>query len=91
LALPGLIGERLFNLFDLDKDGYLEKQEFKKGLGRMFSQSFKENVRLIYDLFDFDSDGKVSKEDIRTLLSHVPLAQAFDIKKVKTEISSNAK
>ena len=36
----------------------------------------------MYDLFDFDSDGFVSKEDIRTLLSHVPLVQLFEVTSV---------
>jgi len=89
--LPGLIGERILYLFDIDKDGYLEEQEFRKGLKRMPSQSFEEYVRLVYDLFDFNFDGKISKEDIRTLFSHVPLVQILDVKKIKTETNSNAR
>lgn len=69
----------MFNLFDEDKDGYLGKEEFQKGLCRLFANAFEEKVRLVYDLFDFDLDGTIVKEDIRTLLSHVPLAQLLDV------------
>ena len=81
MLLPGLIGERIFNLFDSNKDGFLGRKDFQEGLCRLFECTFEENIRLIYDLFDFDSDGKISKEDIRILLSHVPLAQLVDLTK----------
>ncbi len=81
MSLPGLIGERVFALLDTDKDGYLKKAEFQKGLCRLFANTFEESSRLIYDLFDFDSDGKISKEDIRTLLSHVPLVKILELLK----------
>ena len=79
MTLPGLIGERVFNLFDADRDGFLGKKEFMSGFYRLFSCTFEENLKLVYDLFDFDSDGKISKEDMRTLLSHVPLAQLLEV------------
>jgi Ca2+-binding EF-hand superfamily protein len=69
----------MFNLFDLDKDGFLKKKEFQDGLGKLFAQTFEENLKLVFELFDFDSNGRVSKEDIRTLLSHVPLAQLLEL------------
>jgi len=84
LSLPGLIGERVFTLFDLDRDGYLKEGEFQDGLCRLFSSTFEESIRLVYDLFDFDSDGKISKEDIRMLLSHVPLVKILELTKAGT-------
>ncbi len=75
MALPGLISERLFSLFDLDHDGQLSRSEFVNGTSRLFNSSFEENVKLIFAMFDFDSIGIASKEDIRTLLSHVPMSE----------------
>ena len=51
--------------------------EFLAGTSRLFSNSFDDNLKLIFDMFDFDNDGVASKEDIRTLLSHVPLSQVL--------------
>jgi len=68
----------MFNLFDGDKDGFVKKHEFVDGLCKLFASTFDETLKLVFELFDFDSDGKVSKEDIRTLLSHVPLAQLLE-------------
>lgn len=69
----------MFNLFDADRDGFLGRKEFLNGFCRLFACSFEENLKLVYDLFDFDSDGRISKEDMRTLLSHVPLAQLLQL------------
>lgn len=78
----------MFNLFDADKDGFLGREEFQSGLCRLFGNTFEEKVRLVYDLFDFDLDGMITKEDIRTLLSHVPLAHLLDITKSNAQRES---
>lgn len=74
----------MFNLFDKDNDGFLNKKEFKGGIDRLFAENFEDNLRLVYDLFDFDSDEKVSKEDMRILLSHVPLAHLLELSDSRT-------
>ncbi len=74
----------MFNLFDIDKDGYLKRKEFEEGICRLFAASYEESLRLVYDLFDFDSDGLVSKEDFRTLLSHVPLVQLMELTRAES-------
>ena len=79
MALPGLIGERVFTLFDYDKDGFLNKKEFEDGLSRLFGDYFEDNLEFVFDLFDFNHDGNVSKEDMRMLLSHVPLAHLLEV------------
>jgi Ca2+-binding EF-hand superfamily protein len=73
--LPGIIGERVFALFDTDRDGYLSKIEFIDGACRLFSSEFDENMKFVFAIIDFDRDGWISKDDIRTVLSHVPLSQ----------------
>jgi Ca2+-binding EF-hand superfamily protein len=73
--MPGLIGERLFTLFDRNADGYSGKAEFTAAACRLLSNSFEDNLRTVFDLYDFDGDQMVSREDVRILLSHVPLSQ----------------
>jgi Ca2+-binding EF-hand superfamily protein len=79
--LPGLIGERLFTLFDTNKDDVVGQDEFLIGAGRLLSPKFEDSIRLVFDLFDFDHDQSISREDIRTLLSSVPLTQILADKK----------
>lgn len=83
MNLPGLIGERVFTLFDKNQDGYSEKGEFIEASLKLLCQNFDENVKLIFQLYDFDNDGIVSKDDIRVLLSHVPLSEILANKKNK--------
>jgi|TARA_B110000285_G_scaffold200990_1_gene235271 hypothetical protein len=71
--LPGVLGERLFNVIDTDKNGYLDQREFLTGLFRLYCSSFDEKIDLIFEIYDFDCDGFISKNDISTILSSLPV------------------
>lgn len=73
--LPGIISERLFTVFDKDKDGVLSQSEFVNGMISVFSQSesFDSLARFIFDLYDFRTCKKIQKDDVRVVLSYVPL------------------
>ena len=84
--LPGIISERLFAVFDKDKDGILNLSEFVNGMRSLFSQSesFDSLARFIFDFYDFLSCEKIKKDDVRVVLSYVPL-QKTDINAIKEE------
>ena len=84
--LPGIISERLFAVFDKDKDGILNLSEFVNGMRSLFSQSesFDSLARFIFDFYDFRSYEKIKKDDVRVVLSYVPL-QKTDINAIKEE------
>ncbi len=71
--LPGIILDRLFNVFDSNKNGFLDLNEFINGMCTLFTESFDELIKLVFRFYDFDNNGKVEKEDIRTVLSYIPL------------------
>jgi Ca2+-binding EF-hand superfamily protein len=71
-SLPGMVGERFFNLFG-KTNGYVDKKEFVKGFSRLYSSSLDTSLKLIFEFYDFDEDGLVNKEDIRIILSYVPI------------------
>ena len=73
--LPGIISERLFSVFDQDKDGVLSLSEFVNGMKMLFSQTetFDSLAKFIFNFYDFRSCGKIKKEDVRIVLSYVPL------------------
>lgn len=70
--LPGIINERLFMVFDQDRNGYLSLQEFLEGMKVLFTGKLQSLLIFIFKLYDFDNDGKINKEDVRTILSYVP-------------------
>ena len=84
--LPGIISERLFAVFDKDKDGILSLSEFVNGMRSVFSQaeSFDSLAKFIFDFYDFRSCEKIKKDDVRVVLSYVPL-QKTDINSIKEE------
>ena len=71
--LPGIILDRLFNVFDSNKNGFLDLNEFINGMCTLFTESFDELIKLVFRFYDFDNNGKVEKEDIRTVLSYIPI------------------
>lgn len=69
----GLIGNRLFAVFDKNQDNTLDKKEFVKGIGLLFSSSIIKKIDLIYEIYDSDKDNKITREDVRIILSHCPI------------------
>lgn len=77
-SLPGLIGERLFNVFDKDSNGYLSPNEFINGMTILFSDSFTSLLAFTFTFYDFDNDNYITKEDIRLVLSYIPFDNMND-------------
>jgi hypothetical protein len=76
MHLPGLVGERLYFLFDKTGKGHITKEEFLSGCKVLISCKFEDRLQLVFDMLDFDGDHKVEGADIWTLVSNVPLQKA---------------
>ena len=80
-SLPGIIGERLFHVFDSSRKNIIEFGSFKTYMNNLFCDDYQNSLRFIFDFYDFDGNGKISKEDIRTVLSYVQFSNRKNNKK----------
>eukprot|EP00742_Colponemidia_sp_Colp-10_P002797 GILJ01002991.1.p1 GENE.GILJ01002991.1~~GILJ01002991.1.p1 ORF type:complete len:769 (+),score=114.17 GILJ01002991.1:198-2504(+) len=72
--LPGMLGERLYAVFDKDKNGSIDFQEFITGLALIYHGTLEEKQKFLFEMYDFDGDGVVTKTELRTMLNHIPSA-----------------
>ena len=71
--LPGIIGDRLFRVFNKKKREYINLNEFSSGMKNLFCDDFDKSTKFIFDFYDYDNDGKINKEDIKIILSYITL------------------
>ena len=73
LKLPMFISEKVFTVFDEDKDGFLSSKEFILGMNKLYNGSYQDTIKLIFDILDFNHDGFIEKDDAKMILSLLPL------------------
>ena len=71
--LPGIIGDRLFRVFNKNNREYITLKEFSSGMKNLFCDDFDKTSKFIFDFYDYDNNGKINKEDIRVILSYITL------------------
>jgi Ca2+-binding EF-hand superfamily protein/predicted Ser/Thr protein kinase len=72
--LPGMMGERLFAVFDRDGNGSIDFPEFLTGLGMIYHGTMEDKQKFLFDMYDLDGNGEVSKDELFTMLSYIPAA-----------------
>lgn len=65
---PGLVGERIFNLFDHDHDGWINEREFVDNLGAYVNATTDEKIQVLFKLYDLTDDHLVSIREMRMML-----------------------
>ena len=76
--LPGLIGQRLFNIFDLDNNNFLSAKEFITGMCTLFCEEINSLMQFIFNFYDFDYDEYINFDDVHAVLSYLPIINGFD-------------
>ena len=74
--LPGIIGDRLFRVFNKKNREYISLSDFTSGMKNLFCEDFDKTSKFIFDFYDYDNDGKITKEDIKTILSYITLGES---------------
>ena len=87
--LPGLISKRLFDVLDVNKDGYLSPKEFIQGLSTIFCEEICSLIEFIFLFYDFDYDGYITTDDIHAIMSYIPVINSFnDMIDIEEEIKT---
>ena len=73
IKLPIFIAEKVFNVFDKDKDNFLNQKEFIYGMNRLYNGNFDETLKLIFEILDFNHDDYIEKDDVKMILGLLPL------------------
>jgi len=60
--------EKIMDLVDIDKNGYIEYQEFISAAFPKEKILNEENVKRAFDVFDNDKDGKICSEELKLVL-----------------------
>ena len=76
--LPGLIGQRLFNLINKNRKGYLSPSEFITGMCTLFCEEINSLINFIFKFYDFDEDDFITFDDIHAVLCYLPIINGFD-------------
>ena len=76
--LPGLIGQRLFNIFDKDNNGFLSPKEFISGMCAVFCEEINSLIQFVFNFYDFDRDELITFDDLHAVLSYLPVINGFD-------------
>ena len=82
--LPGIIGERLFKVFDTNSNDSIELNEFVDNMKTLFYEEYEKNTEFIFDFYDFNNDGIINKEDVRVVLSYITLNYSDNNSKIKS-------
>ena len=74
--LPGIIGDRLFRVFNRKNREYISLSDFTSGMKNLFCEDYEKTSKFIFDFYDYDNDGKINKEDIKTILSYITIGES---------------
>jgi len=69
--LPGVLGDRLFEVFDTKKTGAIDFEEFIDGFQRFSRGDPSTKMDMLFQLFDLDGKGGITKDELTTVLMSI--------------------
>ncbi|ETV74198.1 CAMK/CAMK1 protein kinase, variant 2 [Aphanomyces astaci] len=87
--MPGLLGERLFAVFDKNASNSITFNEFIGGLAILTKGSRNEKMKFIFDLYDVSDKGSISKREMTTMIHQFPQSAMILLKDMKMMPASN--
>lgn len=87
--LPGIIGERIFNIFDNFGTKFIQNTSFISNMFKIYSSNFDVRLKFIFDVYDFNHDGKITREEVKTILTYIPINSNDNLQEKGTKSSPN--
>ena len=72
------ISDRLFNIFDLDKNGMIDISEFMGTIESVIDGSDRKKIKFAFDLHDLDGNGFIDKPELKILIEQSFLENSLD-------------
>eukprot|EP01084_Bolivina_argentea_P199544 341433_1 len=67
-SLPGILGDRLFAVFDTENNGVISWSEFLVGLARYNKGSMEQKIDMLFEIYDMNSEQQVNREELSLML-----------------------
>ncbi|XP_052787825.1 neuronal calcium sensor 1-like isoform X1 [Mya arenaria] len=68
---PSRFATFVFNVFDKNKDGYIEFHEFLQALSVTSRGNVEEKLQWAFRLYDLDSDGFITRDELRDIVDSI--------------------
>jgi len=75
-AVPIILGERLFQVFDWKKTGVIDLDEFLGGLAKYAKGSTEQKMEMLFHVYDLNEEQAVNKDELKMMLFSLVSPQA---------------
>jgi Ca2+-binding EF-hand superfamily protein len=67
--------DKVFKAFDKDSDGYLNREEWIKGLSMFLRGNLQEKIEYCFSIYDLNGDGFITREEMFHMLKNTLIKQ----------------
>ena len=85
--VPGMLGERLFYVFNSHRTGEVDYDEFCQGIALYCRGSREEKISFVFRMFNLKGDGRVGKGELETMLNSFVFAAESIVSGRENEVS----
>ena len=85
--VPGMLGERLFFVFNKSRTGEVDYDEFCQGIALYCRGSLEQKIEFVFRMFNLKGDGRVGRGELETMLNSFVFAAESIISGRENEIS----
>lgn len=80
------ISNRLFDIFDKDKSGSIDYNEFMETIESMVNGKEEEKIRFAFELHDLDNSGYIDRYELKVLIKQSFIENNFDFDEFQLEL-----